>query len=83
MAEGAPTIRIGNNMAALNQAGVAGGVAVDRLLHHVLQPLEPGCLAEAILELVLGVGALLEDVVEAGLLLVTQRGVLVPERLAP
>ena len=69
-------------MAALNQAGLAGGVGVDSLLHHNLQPLEPGGLTEAALELVLRVGALLEDVVEAEFFLMTQGGALVPKRLA-
>ena len=70
-------------MAALNQARLAGGVGVDSLLHHNLQPLEPGGLTEAPYELVLVVAALLEDVVEALQLLVVQDGLLVTEGLLP
>ena len=72
-AVGAPRIPMGNHMAALHQAGVVECVGVQAPLHHVLQPLEPGGLAEGAQVLNLWVGAFLQHVVEAILLLLIAR----------
>ena len=61
-------------MATLLQARVVVGVGVHALLHHVLQPREPGGLKEATLLPLLRVGALLQNVVETLLLLLVAWG---------